>query len=196
MSTSSVSQWSPPPRPSTSTLRISRTGAFCSSGMSFTGMMNLAPFVSSTCRAWSRPRYAALAARGAAFAAWRPAREALAKFARSSFLIHSGVAINLLYGRLPMARSSRCDWRQMRLQIYIRPVLQAVGCRPRWIPLTLASFLRRARSSEIYSGFAGHGLTCFPSHVVVLGQPFGVPSFVVVDRLCVRPYSGRLTYPD
>jgi hypothetical protein len=37
--------------------------------------------------------------------------------AEAAPLIHSQ-----LYGRLPMARSSRCDDRQIRLQVYIRPV--------------------------------------------------------------------------
>src|ERR1700722_3010709 len=38
--------------------------------------------------------------------------------------------MTLLYGRLPMARSSLCDDRQIRLQVYIRPVVQTEVCWP------------------------------------------------------------------
>ena len=59
------------------------------------GNVIVAPFVSSTRSARSRERYAAKAARGSVFAARRPAREARAKFARSSFSIQPGIRSDL-----------------------------------------------------------------------------------------------------
>jgi hypothetical protein len=64
--------------------------------ISFTGNAIVAPFVSSIRSARSWEWYAAKAARGSALAARRPAREARAKFARSSFSIQPGTRSDLL----------------------------------------------------------------------------------------------------
>lgn len=89
-SRSRLSQCTPPPRPRISTARTSRAAALLRLGMSFTGKVMAAPFVSSIRSARSRARYPTRPARGSIFAARRPARDARAKFERSSFSIQSG----------------------------------------------------------------------------------------------------------
>ena len=90
-SRSRPSQCRPLPRPRTSTARRSLGLAPLRPESSFTGNVIVAPFVSSIRSARSWERYAAKAARGSVFAARRPAREARAKFARSSFSIQPGI---------------------------------------------------------------------------------------------------------
>jgi hypothetical protein len=89
-SRSRLSQCKPPPRPRISTARTSRAAALLRLGISFTGKVTAAPFVSSIRRACSRARYSTSAARGSMFAARRPARDARAKFERSSLSAHLG----------------------------------------------------------------------------------------------------------
>jgi hypothetical protein len=88
-------QCRPPPRPRTSTARRSLGLAPLRPEISFTGNVIVAPFVSSIRSARSWERYAAKAARGSVLAARRPAREARAKFARSSFSIQPGFRSDL-----------------------------------------------------------------------------------------------------
>jgi hypothetical protein len=94
-SRSRPSQCKPLPRPRTSTARRSLGLAPLRPEISFTGNVIVAPFVSSIRSARSWERYAAKAARGSAFAARRPAREARAKFARSSLSIQPGTRSDL-----------------------------------------------------------------------------------------------------
>ena len=63
-SRSRLSQCKPPPRPRISTARTSRTAAALRLGISFTGKVTAAPFVSSIRRTFSRARYWTSAARG------------------------------------------------------------------------------------------------------------------------------------
>jgi hypothetical protein len=63
--------------------------------MSFIGKVIAAPFVSSIRNARSRARYSTSEARGSMLAARLPARDARAKFDRSSFAIHPGNADDL-----------------------------------------------------------------------------------------------------
>jgi hypothetical protein len=90
-SRSRLSQCKPPPRPRISTARRSRTAALLRPGMSFTGKATAAPFVSWIHSARARVRYAMRPARSSVFAARRPARDARAKFERSSLSIQSGI---------------------------------------------------------------------------------------------------------
>ena len=94
-SRSRPSQCKPLPRPRTSTARRSLGLAPLRPEISFTGNVIVAPFVSSIRSARSWERYAATAARGSAFATRRPAREARANFARSSFSIQPGTRSDL-----------------------------------------------------------------------------------------------------
>ena len=88
-------QCRPLPRPRTSTARRSLGLTPLRHEISFTGNVIVAPVVSPIRSARSRERYAAKAARGSVFAARRPAREARAKFARSSFFIQPGIRSDL-----------------------------------------------------------------------------------------------------
>lgn len=90
-SRSRLSQCKPPPRPRISTARTSRAAVLLRRGMSLTGKVMTAPFVSSIRSARARARYAMRPARGFILAARRPARDARAKFERSSFSIQSGI---------------------------------------------------------------------------------------------------------
>jgi len=93
-----LSQCKPTPRPRISTARISWGVACLRSGISFTGNVIPAPFVSAICNACSFGRYTTLSARGSVFAARLPARDARAKFARSSFAIQPGIGRDLRIG--------------------------------------------------------------------------------------------------
>jgi hypothetical protein len=94
-SRSRLSKCKPLPRPRISTARISRDVARLRLGTSFTGKVIAAPFVSSICNARSFERYSTVLARASVFAACFPARDARAKFFRSSFSIHRVVGCDL-----------------------------------------------------------------------------------------------------
>src|SRR5207302_2276504 len=95
LKTRSRAQCRPLPRPTTATARRSLGRTPFRPEISFTGNVIVAPVVSPIRSARSRERYAAKAARGSVFAARRPAREARAKFARSSFFIQPGIRSDL-----------------------------------------------------------------------------------------------------
>jgi hypothetical protein len=90
-SRSRLSQCKPPPRPSISTPRTSRGGARLRLGISLTGRVMTAPFVSSIRSARCGAKYVTELARVSVLAARRPARHARAKFERSSASIHFGI---------------------------------------------------------------------------------------------------------
>ena len=94
-SRSRLSQCRSPPRPSISTARISRGVARLRSGISLTGNVIAAPFVSAIFNACPFGRYTMALARGSVRAARLPARDARAKFSRSSFSIHRVVGCDL-----------------------------------------------------------------------------------------------------
>jgi len=94
-SRSRLSQCKPPPRPSISTVRISRSAARLKSGISLTGNLIATPFVSAIFNTRSLGWYTMELARGSVLAARLPARDARAKFSRSSLSIHRTVGCDL-----------------------------------------------------------------------------------------------------
>ena len=97
-SRSRLSQCKPPPRPSISTVRISRSAARLRSGISLTGNLIATPFVSAIFNTRSLGWYTMELARGSVLAARLPARDARAKFSRSSLSIHRVVGCDLRIG--------------------------------------------------------------------------------------------------
>ena len=94
-SRSRPSQCKPLPRPRISTARICWGLARLRFGISLTGNVIAAPFVSAICSARSVGWYTTVPARGSVLAARLPARDARAKFSRSSFSIHRIVGCDL-----------------------------------------------------------------------------------------------------
>ena len=76
-------------------MQTSRGAALLRMGMSFTGKVIAAPFVSSIRNACPFARYTTVLARGSVFAARLPARDARTKLERSSFSNHSGIRRDL-----------------------------------------------------------------------------------------------------
>ena len=91
--------------------------------------------------------------------------------------------------RLP--RNLSCVVGQARLQFYIRPCGRFKFCRPRWNPLTHASFLQRVIDPEQHSGLVSPGLTYLPSHSITLRNLSTCPSFVTNWFISMSPSSCR-----
>jgi len=109
-STSRLWKCKPPPRPRISTARISSGVARSRFGINFTGNVIAAPFVSSISSACRFGRYTAATALGSVFAARFPARDARAKFERSSFATQPGIRCDLRMGtkRLGYPARQKC----------------------------------------------------------------------------------------
>ena len=104
-SRSRPSQCKPLPRPRISTARICRGAACLRPGISSIGKEIAAPFVSAICSARSVSRYTTVLARGSILAVRLPARDARAKFRRSSLSIHPGVGCDLRIGNQTLGLS-------------------------------------------------------------------------------------------
>ena len=132
-SRSRLSQCKPPPRPRISTARMSCGAARLRLGISSTGNVIAAPFVSSIRNACSVGRYTTVLARASVFAARSPARDARAKFARSSFSTQPGIWCDLRMGtkRLGYHRKEKVS------QIQGKQVEQIAlsSCSERWAVL-------------------------------------------------------------